>query len=454
MKKKLLVVDDEEGVRESLKIIFSGRYQVFTATGGEEALALLGQEKVDVVLLDIVMPGIDGLEVLRRISALSSAPQIIMLTATKTVQTAVAAMKAGACDYLTKPFDIRDLHLVVERAIAGGGGGFSPEEKEKDEPPSMIAASPAMQKVLAMVATVAPQKTTVLITGESGTGKELVARALHFHSPRRSQPFIAVNCAAIPEALLESELFGHERGAFTDAHSRRIGCFESAQGGTLFLDEIGEMSRATQAKILRAIEQKELTRVGGTQRFQVDVRLVAATNHDLTQAIHKGSFRADLYYRLNVISIPLPPLQERREDVSALLEHFLHTKGEKIGCEGKFFTEEAHAFLLRYSWPGNVRELENLVERCMILSDGLAMGPEDLPLYVCSSQQLPSSPQGRPRVEKALEEVVGEFERDIILAALTQVNFNQTRAAEFLGTTRRILRYKMERLGIPFRGTE
>jgi DNA-binding NtrC family response regulator len=314
-----------------------------------------------------------------------------------------------------------------------------------------------MQKVLATVAIVALQKATVLITGESGTGKELVARALHSHGPRRSKPFVSINCAAIPETLLESELFGHERGAFTDAHSRRIGCFESAHGGTLFLDEIGEMSRATQAKILRVIEQGELTRVGGTERLQVDVRLVAATNHDLTQAIHEGNFRADLYYRLNVISISLPPLREREEDIPPLLDHFLRVKGEKTGHGEKFFTAEARALLLHYPWPGNVRELENLIERCVILSSGLAMGPEDLPLYVrnrargscLSSSRVPST---SPEHERTLGEAVGEFERDFILTALTRTNFNQTRAAEILGTTRRILRYKMERLGIPLEG--
>lgn len=470
MKKRLLVVDDEEGVRESLRMIFSDRYRVFMAGGGEEALALLGRERVDVVLLDIIMPGVDGLEVLRRISALSSAPRVIMLTATKTVQTAVAAMKAGACDYVTKPFDIRDLHLIVEKAIAeacpesdrrGSGASFPQRGEKTGELPFIVAASLAMQKVLATVATVAPQKTTVLITGESGTGKELIACSLHFHSPRRPRPFVTLNCAAVPETLLESELFGHERGAFTDAHSRRIGCFESAHGGTLFLDEVGEMSRATQAKILRVIEQGELTRVGGTERLQVDVRLVAATNHDLSQAIHEGSFRADLYYRLNVISISLPPLRERREDIPPLLDHFLCVKGEKTGHRGKFFTEEARTLLLHYPWPGNVRELENLVERCVILSSGPAIEPEDFPLYVRSGQQpfdqtqdrLPTS-QEMPIREKTLGEAVGEFERDIILAALTQANFNQTKAAEILGTTRRILRYKMEKLGIPLGSVE
>ncbi len=313
----------------------------------------------------------------------------------------------------------------------------------------VLGAAPAMQQVFRTVLSVAPCKTTVLITGESGTGKELIARALHEHGPRASRPLVAINCAAIPETLLESELFGHERGAFTDAHQRKPGQFELAHGGTLFLDEVGELTPATQAKLLRVLEREEFLRVGGSQPISVDVRIVAATNRDLESLVQAGTFRADLYYRLNVVRIDLPPLRDRPEDVIPLLEHFFALKTRTLQVAPKRLTAAALAALERYHWPGNVRELENLVERLLVLVDGEVVGVEDLPEHVQRGE--PPARSARELVlsgRRTLQQAVDEFEREIIEAALERTQWNQTRAAAVLGTTRRILRYRMHQLGI------
>lgn len=313
----------------------------------------------------------------------------------------------------------------------------------------VLGTAPAMQEVFRTVRSVAPCKTTVLITGESGTGKELIARALHEESPRVGRPLVAINCAAIPENLLESELFGHERGAFTDAHQRKQGQFELAHGGTLFLDEVGELTPATQAKLLRVLEREEFLRVGGTQPLTVDVRIVAATNRDLESLVHAGRFRADLYYRLNVVRIDLPPLRARPEDVALLLDHFFAVKARTLQVRGKRLTAAALAVLEQYHWPGNVRELENLVERLLVLVDGEVVGVDDLPDHVRRGE--PPARSAREQVlsgRRTLQQVVDEFEKDIISAALERTAWNQTRAAAVLGTTRRILRYRMHQLGI------
>jgi transcriptional regulator with GAF, ATPase, and Fis domain len=296
---------------------------------------------------------------------------------------------------------------------------------------------------------VARLKTTVLITGESGTGKELIAKAIHYHSPRAAKAMVTINCAAIPDNLLESELFGHERGAFTDAYSKKLGQFELADQSTLFLDEIGEMNASTQAKILRVIEQCEFTRIGGAHPVKVDVRLIAATNRDLHQGMRDGTFRSDLYYRLNVVSVHLPPLRDRRDDISLLIRHFLQAKSIALGVAEKSFTNEALDLLMQYSWPGNVRELENVIERTMVLSQGLVMTPEDLPHYL-ATRNGGSHPaqQSVLRGETRLSEAVDHFEQELIRNALAEAQNNQTRAAEILGTTRRILKYKMDKLGI------
>jgi DNA-binding NtrC family response regulator len=453
-RRQVLVVDDDHGVRESLRMVLKDRYDVTTVGSGKEALELIDREPLDVVLLDILMPGMDGLEVLEQIKQRPLTLPVIMLTATKTVKTAVTAMKLGAGDYVTKPFDVDELLLIVERAVQSAALAREVEALRSEVGvrygfDNIISGSAKMQDVLRTVSMVAPLKTTVLITGESGTGKELIAKAIHYHSPRAAKPMVTINCAAIPDNLLESELFGHERGAFTDAYSKKLGQFELADQSSLFLDEIGEMNPGTQAKILRVIEQSEFTRIGGAQPVKVDVRLIAATNRDLHQGMRDGSFRSDLYYRLNVVSVHLPPLRDRRDDISLLIRHFLRAKATELGIAEKSFTNDALDLLMQYSWPGNVRELENVIERTMVLSPGRVMTPDDLPHYL-ATRNGSSHPaqQSVLRGETRLSEAVDQFEQELIRSALVQAQNNQTRAAEILGTTRRILKYKMDKLGI------
>jgi DNA-binding NtrC family response regulator len=453
-KPRVLVVDDEPGVRESLRMLLKERSEILTAASGNEALRLLGSEPVDIVLLDILMPGMDGLEVLERVKEQNLSAQVIMLTATKTVKTAVSAMKLGAFDYVTKPFDIDELQVIVDRAVQSAALAREVEDLRAEVGvrysfENIVGSSPKLQAVLKAVSMVAPLKTTVLITGESGTGKELIAKAIHYHSPRAQKPMVTINCAAIPENLLESELFGHERGAFTDAYVKKPGQFELADQGTIFLDEIGEMNPSTQAKILRVLEQGEFTHVGGAQAIRVDVRVIAATNRDLHQGMREGTFRSDLYYRLNVVAVHLPGLRERREDIAPLVRHFLEIKSQQLGIPEKSFSNEALDLLMQYSWPGNVRELENLIERALVLSHGPAMMPEDLPQYLQTGNgRVHPVQQSVLRGETRLSEAVDQFEQDLIRTALSQAHNNQTRAAEILGTTRRILKYKMDKLGI------
>ena len=458
-KRRILVVDDEPGVRESLRIVLKERYDVTTASTGDEALRLVGTDPFDAALLDILMPGRDGLEVLEQIKQRALTLPVVMLTATKTVKTAVTAMKLGAHDYVTKPFDVEELQLIVERAVQSGDlarevDALRSEIGVRYGFEQIVGISPKLQSVLGTVAKVAPWKTTVLITGESGTGKEVIARAIHYNSPRAAKPLVIINCAAIPDNLLESELFGHERGAFTDAYAKKLGQFELADQSTLFLDEIGEMNPATQAKILRVIESSEFSRIGGAQPIKVDVRLIAATNRDLHQGMRDGTFRSDLYYRLNVVSVHLPPLRDRREDVPLLIKHFLRAKSRDLGIPEKSFTTDALDLMLGYSWPGNVRELENVIERTLVLSLGSTMTADDLPQYLATAHgSAHPAQQSVLRGEKRLNEAVEQFEQELIRNALTQADQNQTRAAELLGTTRRILKYKMDKLGIASRDT-
>jgi DNA-binding NtrC family response regulator len=456
-RKRVLVVDDEAGVRESIRILLSSEYDVLFAGNGGEALEIVERDRPNLVLLDIIMPGMDGMEVLERIKTADTTLPVVMLTATKTVKTAVAAMKLGAFDYLPKPFDVDELRLIAERATTTADlveevKRLRTEVRVRFSASNIVARSPQMQSLLRTVQTIAPLKTTVLITGESGTGKELVARALHAEGPRTDEPWVVLNCAAIPETLLESELFGHERGAFTDAHARKIGLFERAHRGTVFLDEIGEMSINLQAKLLRVLEDERFVRVGGTRPIQVDVRVVAATNRNLERAIEEGRFRADLYYRLAVVSIHLPPLRERTDDIPFLINYFLESKAQAHGLPVKRFSRPALAAMLAYSWPGNVRELENAVEHAVVLTgDRIELDVGDLP----DRLRYPSGegPLGRlvPEVlsgRRSLGDAVDVFERTIIERGLEIAGANQTRAAELLGTTRRILKYKIDKLGI------
>jgi two-component system response regulator AtoC len=452
---RILVVDDSES---SLAFVAScagaAGYDTVRASTGEAALAIFEPEDLHVVLLDVLMPGIDGLVVLERIKEQDQRVPVLMLTATKTVKTAVTAMKLGAFDYVTKPFDVEELLIIVERATRDAARDAELENLRWEvgrryNPENIIGNSPRMQKIFRTIGMVAPLKTTVLVTGESGTGKELIAKALHYQSPRADKALVTLNCAAIPENLLESELVGHERGSFTDAVQRKLGQFELADHGTIFLDEIGELAPALQAKLLRVIEQGEFMRVGGKQSIHVDVRIIAATNRDLEQAMRDGGFRSDLYYRLNVVSLHLPPLRDRPEDLPLLIKHFITTKSTQIGIPEKRISPEAVDALLRYPWPGNVREIENVIERILVLSDHEPIGLDDMPEHVRVGRVETSSIQQQVlRREKSLTDAVDEFERDIIRAALEHVEFNQTRAADLLGTTRRILKYRMDKLGI------
>jgi two-component system, NtrC family, response regulator AtoC len=454
VKRRVMVVDDEPGVRESLRMVLKDQYESVAVASGPEALEVVASTPVDVVLLDIVMPGMDGMQVLEELRTRLPQLPVVMLTATKTVKTAVGAMKLGAFDYVTKPFDVDELRLILEKATERAALVREVEELRTEvgrryQLENIVGRSAKMQEVFKTVLTVAPLKTTVLITGESGTGKELIAKAIHYQSPRARRPLVTLNCAAIPETLLESELFGHEKGSFTDAHTRKLGQFELAHEGTLFLDEIGEMGPATQAKLLRVLEHGEFLRVGGMKPISVDVRIIAATNRDLSVGIKDGTFRPDLYYRLNVVTVHLPPLRERRDDLILLIRHFAQVKARDMGIAEKTFKPEAIDALLRYPWPGNVRELENLIERLLVLAETNTIELEDLPDQVRRSEQDPGTIkeqvlQGR----KSLGNAVDEFEREIILEALGQTDFNQTRAAELLGTTRRILKYRMDKLGI------
>jgi DNA-binding NtrC family response regulator len=452
--RRVLVVDDEPGVRESLRMVLKEGYDPLTVGSAQEALDMLTVSPVDVVLLDIVMPGVDGMQLLEELRSRFPQLPVVMLTATKTVKTAVGAMKAGAFDYITKPFDVDELRLILDKATERAELVREVEELRSEvgrryHIENIIGRSAPMQDVFRTVLTVAPLKTTVLITGESGTGKELIAKAIHYQSPRARRPLVTLNCAAIPETLLESELFGHEKGSFTDAHTKKLGQFELAHEGTLFLDEIGEMGLSLQAKLLRVLEHGEFLRVGGQKPVNVDVRIIAATNRELAGAMKDGTFRADLYYRLNVVTVHLPSLRERRDDLLLLIRHFTQSKSRDMGIPERTLRPEAVDAMLRYPWPGNVRELENLIERLFVLSEGPTITYEDLPEQIRRTEHDPGTIkeqvlQGR----KSIGDAVDEFEREIILEALGNTAFNQTRAAELLGTTRRILKYRMDKLGI------
>ena len=449
----LLIVDDEVGVRESLRLVFGKDFRVCEATSGEEALRRVSEERPEVIVLDILMPGTDGLEILKEIKSIHSEGQVIMLTALNTARTAFTAKGSGAFDYVTKPFDVEELRLRVERAVEKIQ--LSRElERLKEEVgrkygiENIVGKSKAILDVFKCVSMVAGKKSTVLICGESGTGKELIARAIHFNSNRSTKPFVVVNCAALPETLIESEVFGYEKGAFTNAYQKKIGHFELAHGGTLFLDEIGELSLGTQAKFLRAIETETFTRLGGTDESKVDVRVIAATNRELDKLTQAGRFRTDLFYRLNVVSVYIPPLRERKEDIPPLLDHCLKLKAEEHSTAPKILSPEVVDFFMSYHWPGNVREVENLIERLTILSPRETITIQDLPENMRSRDQTASMKEEVLSGSRPLSEAVDEFERELILKALQRTGFNQTKAASLLGTSRRILRYRMEKLKI------
>ena len=449
----LLVVDDEAGVRQSLQMIFNKSFRVMEASSADEAVQKVTVEKPDIVLLDIVMPGVDGLAVLKQLKSIQPDCQVIMLTALNTARSAFTAKGTGAFDYVTKPFDVEELRMRVDHALEKIQ--LSRElERLKEEVgrkygiDHIIGKSKQIVDVFKAVSMVAAKKSTVLITGESGTGKELVARAIHYNSDRRSKPFVVVNCAALPDTLIESELFGYEKGAFTNASQKKIGRFELAHGGTLFLDEIGELNLGTQAKFLRAIEQETFTRLGGTDEIKVDVRVIAASNRDLETMAKAGEFRPDLFYRLNVVALFLAPLRERPEDIPLLLDHFVRLKAQEHSVAPKTLSPEVVDFFSSYYWPGNIRELENLIERLTILTPHETVMLRDLPVGMRSTDQTATLKEDVLSGSRPLSEAVDEFERELIVKALQRTGFNQTKAAALLGTSRRILKYRIEKLKI------
>jgi two-component system, NtrC family, response regulator HydG len=448
-KPAILIVDDDPGHQSSLSILIKGwGYEVFTADNGALAVENVRKRPFDAVLMDVRMAEMDGIEALRRIKEYNPAVPVLIMTAYSSVDSAVQALKSGAYDYLTKPLDFDELRITLERALDHTRLAVENRALKEQLPRSfqldaIIGKSPSMQALLEMVAMVAPSEATVLITGESGTGKELVAKAIHGLSPRKNAPLVTVNCAALSETLLESELFGHEKGAFTGADRRREGRFVLADKGVIFLDEIGEIPLPMQAKLLRVLQEREVQRVGSDTPIQVDVRIIAATNRDLSRAVSRGEFREDLFYRLNVVTLRVPPLRERKEDLPLLAQHFLTLFGEKNRKNLRGFTPQAMDLLLRHDWPGNVRELENAVERAVIMAMSNWVGENDLPLVV-----LQGSPDSlEPSVEAGARplEVV---EKEAVLSTLEQTGGNKSEAARLLGISRVTLHKKLKKYGI------
>ena len=446
----VLVVDDEAGVRESFRLILDGEYDVVDVMSGTEAIEVVRSTQVDVVLLDIRLPEMDGIEVLERIKQIDEQVEVILVTAVRTVKTAVAAMKLGAFDYITKPFEEEEILATIRRALQKRSlerevAYLRTELARRAGLDDIVGRHPEMQRLFRTIGQVATTTSTVLIAGESGTGKELVARAIHRMGPRRDRPFVAVNPAAISDSLIESELFGHEKGAFTGAYQRKPGRFELAQGGTLFLDEIASLKPEMQAKLLRVLQERELERVGGTRTIRLDVRIVAATNVDLRQEVDRGAFRADLYYRLNVVPITVPPLRERRSDVALLVEHFIDRYNRELGKKIAGISPEALGVLQEYPWPGNVRELQNVVERSVALLESGPIGLNDLPTDLLL-------PDLRGRVKQAenlpLKTATDEFERQIVMRVLERVQWNRSEASRILGIHRNSLQMKLKRWGV------
>jgi len=447
-KRWVLVVDDEENMRYMLtQILKKGGCRVDAAHNGEEALKHIEENVFDVVLCDVRMPTMDGLEFLKEARSRKLEVPIIMMSAFSTVDLAVEAMKLGASDYISKPFKADEVLVKLKRVdeqekIRQENIHLKKELKEELRFGNIIAQSLKMKDIFDTIEKVAGYKTTVLIVGESGTGKELLARAVHYNSPRAEKPFIAINCGAIPENLLESELFGHHKGSFTDAVRTKRGLFEEAHEGTLFLDEIGELPILLQVKLLRALQEEEIRRVGENQPIKVDVRIVAATVHDLAQKVHEGLFRADLFYRLNVLTLTVPPLRERQEDIHLLVNHFLQKFNKKLETRIEKIAPEAIRLLLNYDWPGNVRELENVVERAIILSNNNFITEEALPLELRNLS--PAESVSFSSNELSLKKASRLLEIDLIKKTLKKTNGNHTQASKILEISLRALLYKLK----------
>jgi DNA-binding NtrC family response regulator len=446
--RKILVVDDEKNQRDILQLILSGErdetgaqlYQVKAASSGQEALRFFKNESFDLVLTDLKMSGMDGIQLLNELSQLDSSTPVILMTAHGSIDSVKEALRGGAFDYLEKPLDRAKLLDVLTKAVS--------QMRAVEE--EIVGVSDSMERVKKMIVKVAASNSTVLIRGESGTGKERIARAMHKASPRVNERFQAVNCAAINENLLESELFGHERGSFTGAVGEKKGLFEIADKGTLFLDEIGEINVSMQAKLLRALQEKEILRVGGTRPIKVDVRVLAATNRDLEAMVKDGRFREDLYYRLNVIPINIPPLRQRRDDLQLLTDHFLRKHSANLARPIKL-SPEARRLIMEYSWPGNVRQLESAIERALLLAEGDEVTVEDLPVEIRSATQSESAGGFKLPPEGISFE---ELEKSMIIQAMEQTGWNITRAAKLLGLSFRTMQYRLDKFGIkrPNRG--
>lgn len=473
MAQTIMIVDDDRGIRYSLKRMFEAKgLQVVTARNGREALEMLDQGMVpDLALVDIVMPGMSGLDLLEAMKQKEPRLLVIMATAHGTTERAIRAMKLGAYDYIQKPYDIPKMWEMVQKALEVAKSiktpvAYPPYQNISEESQSIVGQSPAMQEVYKIIGQIACQDVTVLISGESGTGKELVARAIFHHSFRHNRPFLSINCAAIPENLLESELFGHERGAFTGAEFKRIGRFEQAHRGTLFLDEIGDMPMHIQAKILRAIQEGEIHRLGGSETIKVDVRLIAATNKNIEVGVEEGWFREDLYYRLNVLPIHLCPLRERQEDIPLLVHYFFSCFTKEMNKPIAGIRPETMELLMNYPWPGNVRELENNIKRAIIICKGNEILPEDLPAKITLAKK--STIQSQDKLVEDLSllldqvfdriifsvkdhpelDAVSLVEKELIERAIRRTSGNKLQAASLLGINRNTLRNKLERYGL------
>jgi two-component system response regulator PilR (NtrC family) len=452
---KILIVDDERSMRDVLSIMLKrAGYGVTVATDGEEAVEQLGKEIFDLVITDLKMPKVGGMEVLKAVKETSPETVVLMITAFASTETAVEAMKRGAYDYLTKPFQVDEVQLIIrnaleKRRLSTENMLLKREIASHSSFAQIVGQSEPMQKVFDMVRKVADNKSNVLICGESGTGKELVARAIHYNSGRSRQPFVTVNCSALPEPLLESELFGHMKGSFTGAVSNKAGLFEVANGGTVFLDEIGETTPAMQVKLLRVIQEREFRRVGGTRDVKIDVRIIAATNKDLEKAVADGSFREDLYYRLDVIPINLPPLRMRTGDIPLLAQHFLEQFAKANGKPAASLTPEALHLLLAHEWRGNVRELENLIERIVAFSSGAQITEEDIGGWLHRPAAAAQAyPLDLPADGLDLEELVNRIEKDLLLKALERARWVKKKAARLLKLNTRSFRYRLEKYAI------
>jgi len=452
VKRTILVIEDEAPQLRTLTgFLKKMGFAIIWSMSGVEGLRKAREQPIDLVLTDYKMPGKNGLEVLREIKTINPEIAVILITAHGTEEIAVQAMKEGALDYLTKPIDLDELEIVVRKALEqkqliSENRQLRQQLEERYSFHEIISGSAEMEEVINTAGRAANGKTTVLIRGESGTGKELIARAIHYASPRKDAPFIAVNCAALSDNLLESELFGHERGAFTGADRQRKGRFEQADGGTLFIDEVGDIPVSAQVKLLRVLQEHEFQRVGGNETIQVDVRVIAATNRNLEEMMQQGGFREDLFYRLNVICVPIPPLRKRKGDIPLLINHFVHKYASQSNKEIDGVSKEAMDILMKYGYPGNVRELENAIERAVVMARGALIITDDLPMHLrnARSEEDPSyKDEGT-----SLTEILEDMERHLIVNALAKSDGNQSRAAEALGISERNLRYRLKKYGM------